>query len=173
LRVFSFFFFLIVRNVKSLKDNLLKASSLECTGVNFTFFARVRLRSSLIVLSLAVFVSDNLNEFGLTENLNALVLEHIFDLASNVFIIEGLGVDGRDVLLYHGVFLVIDVAVDTWDGQYDVLRAHSTFKKSLDEGISVKGTSVHNTSGLSTSVGESLHERTSSLQVPVEVRVIN
>jgi hypothetical protein len=66
LRVFSFFFFLIVRNVKSLKDNLLKASGLECTGVNFTLFARVRLRSSLIVLSLAVFVSDNFDEFGLT-----------------------------------------------------------------------------------------------------------
>jgi len=115
------------------------------------------LRTTLIVFSLAVFVGDDFDEFGFAPDFDALVGEHVLDLAADVLVVEGLGVNRRDVLLDHGVLVVVDVAVDARDGQHDVLGTHAALEETLDEGVGVERAAVDHTASLTAAVSEGLH----------------
>jgi len=167
---FRLFLLLVVGDIKSLDDNFLQAS---VTGVLAVFATFLSIFSVLRVFQFTVFVSDNLNELGFTDDGDALVFEHDFDLILNFRVIEGIGVDDRDVLLNGGIFRFVDVAVDPGDAEDDVVSTHSAADETLNESVGVERASVHDDLSAAAFVGKSFHKRAVLGQVAVEVGIVN
>jgi len=149
LRHFRLLFFLIVGNIKQFENNLFKAA----VSIRLFEFLPFVLSTVLRIFGLAILVSDDLDELSFAHDGHALVFKHLLDLVLNFRIIEGIGVDDRDVLLNRDVFGLINVAVNSWDGEENVMRANSTGDQTLDEGVGVERTTIDNASSLTTFVG--------------------
>lgn len=101
-----------------------------------------------------VFISDDLLQLCFLDNCDSFFFEHALNFELDVFVLEGVGVDHRHVLF--NLFIFIAMAIASWNCKRDVLWAHSSFQKTLNEAVSMKSSSVNYTICVSTAVCQGL-----------------
>ena len=82
----------------------------------------------LLILVLSVFVSDDLVEFDLGKDLDALLSAHVLDLLQDLLVFEGIWIDDWQVTLHRLIrwIMLLNMADSVWDCQDDVPWVHTT-----------------------------------------------